>query len=107
MNNLLTGLILSIFLLPNNLTDACTDFIPNHPVRSNIMMQIVLKSYGYYEGQIDGQFGNISKNALINFQSKNNIDSDGLVGPQTCNLLLKKTSIIGNISYSTPNPTLR
>ena len=107
MNNLLTGLILSIFLLPNNLTDACTDFIPNHPVRSNIMMQIVLKSYGYYEGQIDGQFGNISKNALINFQSKNNIDSDGLVGPQTCNLLLKKTSIIGNISTKSTDTNVR
>ncbi len=98
MNNLITGLILSVFISPNNLTDVCSDFIPNHPVRSDLMMQIVLKSYGYYEGHIDGQFGNISKNALIKFQSKNNIDSDGLVGPQTCNLLLKKSIIIRNIS---------
>ena len=34
------------------------------------MMQIVLKSYGYYEGKIDGQFGKISKKALILFQNQ-------------------------------------
>ena len=39
-----------------------------HPVRSDIMMQIVLKSYGYYEGKIDGHFGNVSKKALISLQ---------------------------------------
>ena len=25
---------------------------PNHPVSSDIMMQVVLKSYGYYEGKL-------------------------------------------------------
>ena len=41
------------------------------------MMQVVLKSYGYYEGKIDGLFGNASKQALISFQGLNNIDADG------------------------------
>ena len=41
---------------------------PNHPVRSDIMMQVVLKSYGYYEGQIDGHFGKCIKK-FINFIS--------------------------------------
>ena len=59
-------------------------------------MQLVLKSYGYYEGNIDGLFGNISKNALINFQNLNNIEADGIVGSQTCNLLLNKNLIISN-----------
>ena len=99
MHNLITGLIFLASILPTNKLDNCSDFITFHPVRSDIMLQIVLKSYGYYEGKIDGQFGAISKNALINFQFKNNIDSDGLVGPQTCNLLLKKDLIIKN----TPN----
>lgn len=99
MHNLITGLIFLASILPTNKLDNCSDFITFHPVRSDIMLQLVLKSYGYYEGKIDGQFGPISKNALINFQFKNNIDSDGLVGPQTCNLLLKKDLIIKN----TPN----
>ena len=67
------------------------------------MLQVVLKSYGYYEGKIDGQFGTISKNALIKFQSNNNIDADGIVGSQTCNLLLKKNLIIKNISTNSNN----
>jgi len=98
MNNLITGLIFSLTLIPTNNIDNCSDFNTFHPVRSDIMLQVVLKSYGYYEGKIDGQFGTISKNALIKFQSNNNIDADGLVGSQTCNLLLKKDLIIKNIS---------
>ena len=57
-------------------------------------MQIVLKSYGYYEGKIDGLFGPISSNSLVSFQKNNNIDPDGIVGSQTCNLLLNKKNII-------------
>ena len=58
------------------------------------MMQVVLKSYGYYEGKIDGIFGNVSKQALISLQKSNNIESDGKIGPQTCTLLLNKQTIV-------------
>jgi len=99
--NLLTGILFSALLLPSNLSNSCDDYIENHPVRSDIMMQVVLKSYGYYEGKIDGIFGNISKKALISLQKSNNIDSDGKIGPQTCTLLLnKKTIVKKNISTS-------
>ena len=94
MNNLIAGLIFSIFISPSNLSDTCKDFYPNHPVRSDIMMQVVLKSYGYYEGKIDGIFGNVSKKALISLQKSNNIDADGKIGPQTCSLLLNKRNIV-------------
>ena len=103
MNNLITGLIFSLTLFPSNNIDNCSELNTFHPVRSDIMLQVVLKSYGYYEGKIDGQFGNISKNALIKFQSNNNIDADGIVGSQTCNLLLKKNLIIENISTKSKN----
>ena len=93
MNNLVAGLIFSIFISPSNLSDTCKDFNPNHPIRSDIMLQVVLKSYGYYEGKIDGIFGNISKNALISLQKSNNLDSDGKIGPQTCSLLLNLSLI--------------
>ena len=56
-------------------------------------MQVVLKSYGYYEGQIDGLFGKNSKNSLILFQLNNQLEPDGVIGSKTCTLLLNKTKI--------------
>ena len=94
MKNLITGLIFSIFISPSQLSETCKDFYPNHPVRSDIMLQVVLKSYGYYEGKIDGIFGKISKNALISLQKSNDLVSDGKIGPKTCSLLLNKNNII-------------
>ena len=107
MINLVSGLLFTVLLVPNNLSNSCNDYFDNHPIRSNGMMQVVLKSYGYYEGNIDGLFGSISKNALIQFQLQNNIVADGIIGSQTCNLLLKKSEIIkkvnSNISIETSN----
>ena len=57
------------------------------------MMQIVLKSYGYYNGEIDGIFGNNSKQSLILFQLNNQIEPDGIIGNETCTLLLNKSNI--------------
>ena len=103
MNNLLTGLIFSIFLVPSHVINACEDFYPDHPVRSDIMIQVVLKSYGYYEGKIDGIFGNLSQKALISLQKANNLDADGKIGSQTCSLFLKKQNIVKNIVVTTSN----
>ena len=58
MLNLATGILFAFLLLPSNISNTCNDYVENHPVRSDIMMQVVLKSYGYYEGKIDGIFGN-------------------------------------------------
>ena len=96
MLHLVTGILFSVLLFPSNLSNSCNDYLENHPVRSDIMMQIVLKSYGYYEGKIDGIFGNVSKQALISLQKSNNIDADGKIGPQTCTLLLNKQNIVKN-----------
>ena len=110
MLNLATGILFAFLLLPSNISKTCNDYVENHPVRSDIMMQVVLKSYGYYEGKIDGIFGNVSKQALISLQKSNNIDADGKIGPQTCTLLLnrqnivKNTAKIKNISKEITNP---
>jgi len=92
--NLFTGILFSVLLLPSNISKSCNDYVEFHPVRSNIMLQVVLKSYGYYEGKIDGIFGNVSTKALISLQKTNNIDADGMIGPQTCTLLLNKKTIV-------------
>jgi len=103
MINLITGLIFLVSLIPAQNINNCSEFNKFHPVRSDIMLQIVLKSYGYYDGKIDGEFGSNSKNALLKFQSSNNIDADGIVGTEICNLFLDKNSIIKNNSSKANN----
>ena len=103
MTNLITGIIFFLALSPTSNLDNCKDVDSFHPVRSDLMMQLVLKSYGYYEGNIDGLFGNISKKALINFQSSNNIVADGIIGSETCNLILNKNQIVTNTISTVKN----
>ena len=87
------SLVLTIF--PPTISDySCTDEVNRHPVRNEIMLQIVLKSYNYYDGNIDGDIGPLSKSALRSFQNNNNLDPDGILGPQTCQHLLNKNNII-------------
>jgi peptidoglycan hydrolase-like protein with peptidoglycan-binding domain len=106
MTNFITGIIFFLTLTPSSNLDNCKNVNSYHPVKSDIMMQVVLKSYGYYEGNIDGLFGNISKKALINFQSSNNIVPDGIIGLETCNLLLNKNQIVKNTISTVKNVNL-
>ena len=61
-------------------------------------VQDLLKQNGYTL-EIDGDFGNITKNAVIHFQKYNNLDADGIVGTLTRNALKKSV----NYSSSTNN----
>ena len=95
LSTIIFSILLTIF--PPNISDySCSDEINLHPVRNEIMLQIVLKSYNYYDGNIDGDIGPVSKTALINFQNNNDLDDDGILGPQTCLHLLNKNNIITN-----------
>lgn len=42
-----------------------------------------LTSLGYYSGEIDGKHGEITEGAVKNFQRKQNLKVDGVVGPAT------------------------
>lgn len=44
-------------------------------------IQTFLLSQGYAIGTADGIFGQMTKNAIIDFQNKNGLDVDGIVGP--------------------------
>ena len=46
-------------------------------------LQQKLKRWGYYTGSIDGIFGSGTKAAVKNFQKKNGLTADGIVGPKT------------------------
>ena len=50
-------------------------------------LQKRLQALGYYDGEIDGQFGPGTKGAVVDFQKNNGLDTDGLAGTETLNLL--------------------
>ena len=58
------------------------------------MLQVVLKNYGYYTDKVDGDFGPASKKALKEFQSSNNLVSDGILGKNTCKTLNNRSNVV-------------
>ena len=55
-------------------------------------LQSRLKTLGYYQGEIDGQFGSGTKEAVMNFQRQNDLQADGLVGEETREALCSATA---------------
>ena len=97
---MIRGIFLSLVLslTPNLDQYSCTDFDSNSLIRNEIMLQIILKNYGYYESKIDGDFGPASKKALKEFQNSNDLISDGILGNNTCNALINRQSIVRKTS---------
>ena len=50
-------------------------------------LQTRLTGLGYYSGEIDGEFGPGTKEAVTAFQKANGLEADGIVGEETRNLL--------------------
>ena len=50
-------------------------------------MQQDLKDLGYYTGSVTGNYGNLTKEAVYNFQRSNNLSADGIAGSKTLTLL--------------------
>ena len=48
-----------------------------------VMAQRILKVDGWYSGAIDGQFGTVSRTAVINYQTNRGTPADGLIGGDT------------------------
>ena len=46
-------------------------------------LQSRLYTLGYYSGEIDGQFGPGTKEAVLGFQRRNGLGADGIVGAET------------------------
>ena len=46
-------------------------------------IQTKLKNWGYYFGNVDGDFGTKTKEAVVSFQRKNGLVVDGIAGPAT------------------------
>ena len=46
-------------------------------------LQSRLQTLGYYDGEIDGQYGAGTRDAVIAFQKRNGLEADGMVGQET------------------------
>ncbi len=66
-------------------------------------LQARLQELGYYSGEIDGQFGNGTRDAVYLFQQQNGLSADGVVGSDTRALLY---SVEARPMTVTPPPTL-
>ena len=52
-----------------------------------IKLQERLLQLGYYEGEVDGQFGPGTREAVVAFQERNGLDADGYAGEETQRVL--------------------
>lgn len=62
-------------------------------------IQTRLKSWGYYNGSVDGIYGRITMNAVMHFQANNGLTPDGICGPKT----LAKIGISASAATNTNN----
>lgn len=85
--------ILAIFL-----KNSTVEALSKYGSRGNevIQIQTKLKRWGYYNGNIDGIYGNKTVSAVKYFQRKNGLTEDGIAGPST----LKAMGIYNSSSSS-------
>ena len=67
--------------------EICLEFINNFKIGSRgesvSKVQDILKNNNFNPGPVDGIFGPMTNTAVKEFQKKNNLVSDGIVGPKT------------------------
>jgi len=75
----------NILSLEDNITGESTEVLSYYGSRGQevVNIQTKLKQWGYYKGNIDGIFGNLTYQAVREFQRKNGLKVDGIVGPET------------------------
>ncbi|UTR13507.1 peptidoglycan-binding protein [Salipaludibacillus sp. LMS25] len=70
---------------------ACVTVTVRQGARGNItwILQAILHSKGTTPGAVDGIFGSKTRSAVRTFQRQNNLQVDGIAGPQTFQMLFK------------------
>ena len=69
-------------------------------------MQEKLQEYGYYEGEVDGAYGNQSRKAVEQFQYMHGLTVDGIAGKRTLTVLFESNEIRMPQGETIPEPTL-
>lgn len=66
-----------------------------------VTIQRKLKQWGYYDGVVDGRFGQATYDAVVLFQKRNGLTADGVVGRSTADALgISLTSSAASIPVS-------
>lgn len=102
------GIILAVTLDPSLPTPTPTEPLLRNGAQGAEVekLQSRLKELGFYDGDVDGQFGNGTKNAVILFQSQHGLMADGIVGPATKELIYSANAQRIVITPSpSPSPT--
>ncbi len=68
-------------------------------------LQQKLAEFGYYEGEIDGRFGNQTRRAVERFQYRHGLSADGIAGKRTLTVLYESDEIRPASSEATPAPS--
>ena len=55
-------------------------------------LQEILQKQGYYKAKIDGEYGNLTEEAVKKYQKANKLTVDGWVGTETCKKLQQLTN---------------
>ena len=64
-------------------------------------LQTLLQKLSYYNGKIDGDYGDITVQAVKAYQKKNNLLQDGIFGPITCKKINGNNTTNTNTSSNT------
>jgi peptidoglycan hydrolase-like protein with peptidoglycan-binding domain len=73
--------------LPNRSFEGCPALVGNSTGSCVRMLQYELDSVGPYNLLVDGTFGQDTFTAVLDFQGRNHLGADGIVGPVTADLL--------------------
>ncbi|HPF86476.1 MAG TPA: peptidoglycan-binding protein [Candidatus Limiplasma sp.] len=97
--------MLDVTIDPNN-TPTPTAMVLKRGMESDDVttLQQALKDLGYYDGVVDGQFGDGTAEAVKLFQSQAGLDADGLAGEATLTLLYSGSAQT-YVATPTPSPT--
>ena len=68
-----------------------------------VKLQQALEVLGYYKGDIDGDYGRVTVDAVKQFQKKNGLYVDGVAGPITIRQMFGKSAVSAN-AYLTETP---
>lgn len=88
---------------PVSTTAECEDYQTNvqYPLEKCdtgyviVLVQSVLKNFGYYDGEVSGDFDNATEESLRDYQEAMQLDVDGLVGSQTWKRMLPDLDAAG------------
>ena len=80
------GMFAQFFIGSNNTAEAASLYWGSTGNKVS-EVQRKLKQWDYYDGPIDGVFGQSTYDAVIFFQRKNGLKQDGVIGTQTANAL--------------------